>query len=273
MKDIFDRLLEKDNKAKLAEKAATATAAKAKSSKAADSSTNESAEVFRGSSRINLSRQGYQEAHDAARRTANSFTSIHSSPLKRARDTAYIVARKNPQAGYVKPTPALEPWFLGQHEGQPVTPARIADLHDRVHSKPDEPIPGRGPKSTGSGESFNAFLHPLLKHVQHQLVDHKPGDKPLNVTHYRDIQAVKAWLAKGHPANREIDKQVMTEKGTQHPGGLYHLDPSSMHLSAAEKADKPGIYFLRHGATEWNAENKGKPEPNSASKPEPDEKK
>lgn len=265
MKDIFDRILAKDNKAKLAAKA---TAAKQGKSDPA----NESAEVFRGSSQINLSRQGYQEAHDAARRTANSFTSIHSSPLKRARDTAYIVARKNPQAGHVKPTTALEPWFLGQHEGQPVTPARIADLHDRVVNKPDSPIPGRGPKSSGAGESFNAFLHPLLSHVQHQLADYKPGDKPLNVTHYRDIQAVKAWLAKGHPGDRGIDKGVMTAKGSQHPGGLYHLDPSSMHLTAAEKADKPGIYFLRHGTTEWNAENKGKPTP-TPNTPEPDEKK
>ncbi len=239
------------------------------SSKKADG--NESAEVFRGSSAINLSRQGYKEAHDAARHTAASFTSIHSSPLKRARDTAYIVARKNPQAGHIKVTPALEPWFLGQHEGQPVTKARLDDIHDRVRNRPDEAVPGRGPKSTGDGESFNAFLRPLLQHVLAQLTSHKEGDKPLNVTHYRDIQAIKAWLAAGHPSDLNIDKDVMVAKGSQHPGGLYRLDPATMKLHPAESATSPGIYFLRHGATEWNAENKGKPSPNAASATEPDE--
>lgn len=228
-----------------------------------DDKANESAEVFRGSSQINLSRQGYAEAHDAAKRTASSFTSIHSSPLKRARDTAYIVARKNPQAGHIKVSTALEPWFLGQHEGKPVTAARIADIHDRVHNKPDEAVPGRGPKSTGNGESFNAFLKPLLQHVLQQLMSHKPADKPLNVTHYRDIQAIKAWLAAGHPTDLNIDKDVMTAKGDQHPGGLYRLDLATMKLSPASDASAPGIYFLRHGATEWNAENKGKPTPNA----------
>ncbi len=56
-----------------------------------------------------LTRHGYEQAHKTAKKSEHNFTSIHSSPLKRARDTAYIMARHNPQAGHIKPTEALLP--------------------------------------------------------------------------------------------------------------------------------------------------------------------
>ncbi len=56
-----------------------------------------------------LSRHGYEQSHKAAKKSASSFTSIHSSPMKRTRDTAYIMARHNPQAGHIKPTEDLLP--------------------------------------------------------------------------------------------------------------------------------------------------------------------
>jgi len=226
---------------------------------------NESAEVFRGSSNIDLSPQGVQEAHGAAQRTAGQFTEIHASPLKRAQDTAKIVSRANPQAGPIKTTPALEPWFLGQHEGQAVTPERLADINDRIRNRPNDPVPGRGPQSTGAGESFNQFKDPLIQHVQQQLANFQPGQKPLNVTHYRDVQAVKAWLKAGHPPTREVDPDEMASKGSQHPGDLFRLHPADMRLTPAKDAKQDGLYFLRHGATAWNAENSG-PSPKSVQK-------
>lgn len=89
MKDVFDHLLEKHRK--LAEQ-------KDKSDASAKDDPH-----------AGLSRAGYKEAHDAARRTAASFSSIHSSPMKRARDTAYIIARSNPQSGHIKVAQSLLP--------------------------------------------------------------------------------------------------------------------------------------------------------------------
>src|SRR5580700_2453199 len=91
---------------------------------------NESSEFFRGSSDIDLASQGVKEAKLIAARTAGQFTHIASSPLRRAKDTADIVARVNKPAGKPRIEKALEPWFLGQHEGQPVTADRLNDIAD-----------------------------------------------------------------------------------------------------------------------------------------------
>jgi N12 class adenine-specific DNA methylase len=155
----------------------------------------------------------------------------------------------------VQTTTALEPWFLGHHEGQPVTPERLADISDRIRNRPDEVVPGRGTRSLSNGESFNQFKDPLIAHVQNLIANFKPGDRILNVTHYRDVQAIKAWLKAGAPADRAVDTGEMVAKGDQHPGGLYRLDPATMQFHPTDNANQDGIYFLRHGATEWNKEN------------------
>jgi broad specificity phosphatase PhoE len=212
---------------------------------------NESAEYFRGKWNIPLNDKGRADADAVAQRNAGKFTAIYSSPLGRAMDTAGRVAATNPQAGQVRVTEALEPWTLGQHEGQAVTPERLADLADRIRNRPDEPIPGAGRYSREPGESFNGFLHPLIGHVQEQLADWKPGDHPLNITHYRDIVALRAWLAKGAQADKSIDTEVMTTKGKEKPGQLLTLDPRTMNLSEGD-APEDGISFLRHGETAAN---------------------
>ena len=218
---------------------------------------NESSEFFRGSSDIDLAPQGVNEAKLAAARTAGQFTHIATSPLRRAKDTADIVAKANKQAGKPKVVRALAPWFLGQHEGHPVTPDRLADIADRIQNKPDEAVPGRGPRSTGDGESFNDFKNPLISHAQKEVQEHKPGERRLNVTHYRDIHAVKAWIKNGAKDDKSIDTEFMVSKGSrdEKPGNLFHLDPKTMKLTEAKDATKEGVYFLRHGATEWNEEN------------------
>lgn len=224
-------------------------------------SPNESIEIFRGSSDIDLSAQGLQEARDAAKRTSGQFTEIHASPLKRAQDTAKEIIQTNRQVKDLHTETALEPWFLGQHEGQPVTPERISDICDRIKNKPDEAVPGRGARSTGDGESFNAFKNPLIELVIEEIAFFRPGDRILNITHYRDVQAIKAWLKNGAKDDLSIDTKLMTEKGDQKPGDLYRLNPQNMELEETNDAGKDGIYFLRHGATQWNAENNG-PSPN-----------
>jgi broad specificity phosphatase PhoE len=162
------------------------------------------------------------------------------------------VAATNPQAGPVQPTEALAPWTLGQHEGEPVTPARLNDLADRIRNRPDEPIPGAGRYSNAPGESFNDFKDPLIDHIQQQVANWQPGDKPLNVTHYRDIVALRAWLSAGARPDRAIDTNMMTTKGDEKPGELFVLDPRTMNLSDSKDASEDGIFYLRHGETAAN---------------------
>lgn len=228
------------------------------------SSSHESSEFFRGSSDIDLAPQGKEEAEKVADRNKDTFTHIISSPLRRAKDTAEIISKTNPQAGKVKTETALEPWFLGEHEGKEVTQDRLKELETHIKDKPDEALKGRGEKSTGDGESFNSFKNPLIEYVKKLLKDHKEGDKKLNLTHYRDVHTVRAWLKNGAKDDNSLDIPYMISKGDEKPGNMFRLDPKKMDdLEQVEKADKEGIYFGRHGATEWNEENKGGPSPNT----------
>ncbi len=211
-----------------------------------------SGELFRGKWNIPLTEKGVQDARDVAQRTAGQFTEIHASPLGRAQQTAAEVAKTNPQAGAVQTKTQLEPWTLGQHEGEQVTPERVDDLNDRIRNRPDEKIPGAGQHSNAPGESFNDFKDPLISHVQEQAARWQPGQKILNVTHYRDIRGVEAWLKNGKPEDRSIDVGHMTTKGDEKPGDLFRWDPRRQTLQDAKNADQDGIYFLRHGETAAN---------------------
>jgi broad specificity phosphatase PhoE len=235
--------------------------------KGAPAGAPSSAEFFRGAWNVGLTQKGLEDARKVASRTAGQFTEIHSSPLDRALDTADAVAATNPQAGPMRPVDALEPWTIGQHEGEGVTPDRLADLERRVRENPDGPIPGAGKFSGKPGESFNDFKDPLIAHVQEQLKRLQPGDRILNVTHYRDIQALKAWEAADHPADGSIDADVMTEKGAQRPGELFRLDPATGKIEEVQDASKDGIYFLRHGETEANDTNGAIPKEIRAAEP------
>lgn len=209
----------------------------------------ESKELFRGAWNVPLNESGRAEAVDAAQRTAGQFSRIYASPLGRAQETTQEIAKTNPQAPVVT-TPALKPWVLGGHEGEEVTPERIADLNERIANRPDEPIPGLGKMSGAPGETFNQFKNPLLDHVIQQIKTVQPGEKILNVTHYRDIHAIESWLRAGGKLNKSIDIGEMTSKGDEKPGQMFKLERGG--LKEVSTPDDPGIYFLRHGETAAN---------------------
>jgi len=196
---------------------------------------------------------------DVAQRTAGQFTEIHASPLNRAHATAQEVAHSNPQAGPVQTEPALRPMALGDHEGEEVTPERSDALNAQLALRPKEPLPGVGRLSGQPGDSFNAWKGPLIAHIERQWARFQPGDRILNVTHYRDVQALKAWEKAGFPRNRGVDIGEMVQKGEQKPGDLYRLDPHMGAITEAPDASQDGIYFLRHGETEANNTNAAVP--------------
>jgi hypothetical protein len=100
------------------------------------------------------------------------------------------------------------------------------------------------------GESFDNFRQRVLGHVLAEVQGYEPGERRLNVTHYRDIQLIKAWLKAGGDAEGHVDMKEMTTKGDQKPGQLYRLEDGK--LDHVEDAEQPGIYFLRHGETQAN---------------------
>jgi broad specificity phosphatase PhoE len=207
-------------------------------------------ELFRGAWEVPLNEKGVAEAQDAAQRTAGMWDEIHASPMGRAQETAGIVAGTNPQAVIHPPNPALAPWTLGEHEGNAVTPERIADLNDHIVNRPDEPLGGVGQHSGRPGESFNDFFHPLIRQLLDEVRGYQEGQRILNVTHYRDIRAIQAALRAEH--GEPFDADFMTAKGDEKPGDLFYFDTHTGDLVPATDASKPGIYFLRHGETMAN---------------------
>jgi len=220
-------------------------------------------ERIRGSSEIPLAPEGREQAIKLAMRNAGQFHKIYSSSLGRTKDTAAALLAANPNA-QIHVTDELHPWRLGGDEGKPVDDV-ISDMHDRVENRPDTPATkGRGPLSTKDGESFNEFKNRSLDAVRAALADHQPGERTALVTHYRNIRAVQAWLNKGAPANNEIDTKTMTQKGDSNPGDMFYMHPGSKTLMKVDRADQPGVYLIRHGATAWN-EDTNEPQKGNAS--------
>lgn len=208
-------------------------------------------ERVRGSSEIPLAPEGREQAMDLAMKNSGQFHKIYASSLGRTKDTAAALLASNPKA-QVHVTDELHPWRLGGHEGKSVDEV-LPDMLDRIGNRPDAPAEkGRGPLSTKDGESFNEFKNRALDATRAALADHQPGERTAVVTHYRNIRAVQAWLDKGAPANNDIDTKTMMAKGDSDPGDMFYMHPGSKTLMKVAKADQPGVYLIRHGATHWN---------------------
>lgn len=208
-------------------------------------------DIIRGSSDIPLSPEGQQQALKLSQELRGKATHIFSSDLKRAAETAMAISSTNPQAGKPQFTPALRPWHLGEIEGQP-TEKVLDRINQYIAKKPDEVVPGRGKLSTSDGESFNQFKDRFLGHLLNQIANYKPGDRLVNVTHYRDIRAMESWLKGGAKADKSIDAQEMMRHADDHPGKLIRLDPQTLEMAHVANANTPGIYFARHGKTAFN---------------------
>ena len=158
----------------------------------------------------------------------------------------------------VIPTHGLHPWRLGGLEGKP-TKEVLKEMHSLIEKTPDKAPAGRGPRSTFGGESFNSFKNRFLGHVKVQMQNYKPTKKILNVTHYRGIRLLQAWVKKGANPSLDIDTSIMTTKGNDNPADLFRLHPDDKgqwKMAKTKDVAEPGIYFARHGSTEYNAENK-----------------
>lgn len=92
----------------------------------------------------------------------------------------------------------------------------------------------------------------MIGGAQKQIAGMKGGQTVLNVTHGRNLRVVDSWLKKGAPQDKSVDLNNMTEDGDWSKTGQL-LRAAKGGLQPAEDASRPGIYFARHGATNWNA--------------------
>ena len=218
-------------------------------------SNTDGREFIRGYSEVPLSPHGHEQALQLGRKLRDKVDTIYTSPLGRAKDTAASIMANNPHAN-VNVMKDLMPWKLGGDEGKPVEDV-LPDMLDRIKNRPDDPsTKGKGPISTAEGESFNDFKHRSLNAVKTILHNHQPGENTVVATHYRNIRAIHSWLAKGAPADNEVDTQQMSQKGDSDPGDMFYLHPGSKQLVKVDDIQDPGVYFVRHGATTWNKEDK-----------------
>lgn len=219
-------------------------------------------DIIRGTSNIPLSPKGLEQAKLLGERfkAKGGIDHIISSDLHRAVQTANGIAKAT-GAKIVDRTKQLQPWALGEIEGQP-TKKVLDQINRYILKKPNVAVPGKGPLSTSKGESFANFKRRTLNFVKEGLSELKanPQEKVVWVTHYRDLRLLESWIKKGAPSSLEIDAPHMAQKGDP-PGSVHRLyckdgkvTLDKVNMDSGEKLS-PGIYVVRHGCTRFNGEN------------------
>ena len=219
-------------------------------------------ERFRGSSEIPLTPEGVEKAHTLAEKLSKfgPFDEIWASDLGRTTRTAQIIARAT-HSRPPKLTKDLHPWHIGQFEGRPVTKEAVAHLNHLAHDEPDKKIPGRGPKSTADGESFNSFVQRAggFFYKQASRLKDNPDLRIFLETHYRDLLLFQALVDEGMPKDfkHEAGKLFEQKKGNGDtpPGTVlrFHWDGGKFECEEFEFDEREGgLYVGRHETTAWN---------------------
>lgn len=190
-----------------------------------------------GRADVPLNEEGREQAERLAK-TAGTFDKVFTSPMDRAHETAKTV-----DAG-AKSEAHLLPWALGEYQGKPVEEAK--PKIEALMTKRPLAVPSKG------GESFLTFKRRTLEGAQKQQAGLKPGEKVLNITHGRNMRVIDSWLKKGSPRDLSIDMANMTKSGDWSKTGKL-TRAGAKGLESVETADKPGIYYARHGATDWGS--------------------
>ena len=185
-----------------------------------------SVDRIRAWSDVSLSDEGRKEA----KRTANQLEDhkpdvlVHSD-LSRASETAKIIGH---HLGIkTEATKKLRPWDLGKFTGK-TTKEALPEIAEYVKQRPDEKVP--------KGESFDDFRNRAFQGV-HDAIARHPGKKVGLVTHHRVERLLKAWTAKGQPADHSIDLPTFLQRGE--PTGKSELiDIKEGKTMAEEKSEE-----------------------------------
>ena len=190
-----------------------------------------------------LTPKGEADARKLALNT-HEATSIDTSPMARAVDTARQIADQADQHPEPAANPALAPWNLGEFAGR--RQSEVKDQIDYYISHPDEVVPG--------GESFNTFRERFVRGMQHQLSIWTPGDHQINVTHSIGVHVLQAWIANGAPEDGSISVQAMLHRQHMGPTSMFRIDPQEipLRMRPVNNASKDGVFIIRHADTAWD---------------------
>lgn len=218
---------------------------------------------IRGSTELRLSAKGRKEMLALNKEIVKKgcFWKIYYSDQMRAAESAHLLVNDCTTV-FERPQSGLESWHLGGYEGQPIEKA-VPHIQDLVANRPWVVPPGMGDQSTKPGESFNAFKSRVLDAVR-RIMDEwvvNPKKRIAVVTHFHDIQLIDAWLARYHGEPEPDDDQYSAltyNRDIGYPGEviwLYRLG-KKWHFDRLKTFEDhhfgPGIYFIRHGDTDWN---------------------
>ena len=220
-------------------------------------------EVVRGSTELRLSQKGKNQIAELNKEIVKrgGFWRIYYSSQMRAAESAHILVQNTPTA-FMAPSKELESWHLGGYEGQLIKDV-LPNIQNLVSHRPWVTPPGMSEASTKPGESFNHFKDRVLNKIRElmSLWEEHPGKRIAVVTHFHDIQLIDAWLAKynGQPGvEDDLYDPKIYNRDIGEPGEVLWL----RKVGKKWKFDRidikrfpillPGIYFIRHGATNWN---------------------
>jgi broad specificity phosphatase PhoE len=196
-----------------------------------------------GSSDIPLSKEGEKQASQMASKYSQKFDYVFTSPEERSVETASYFGKPVVLKG-------LDAWYRGSHEGKPANVVKGAMRHLILH--PNTKPPGVSPISKKPGESYLAFLRPLMA-VMRVLKKEVPANKrALVVTSGGNLQAIDQLAKSGFPKIPDIKD---LHKIAQSPywtatGQLFKLTDKG--LEKVDDNTDGNIHLIEHGATDFN---------------------
>jgi broad specificity phosphatase PhoE/2'-5' RNA ligase/cation transport regulator ChaB len=206
-----------------------------------------------GNSPIPLNAKGQKLAERLGKRLHDKggLDALHSSPLRRAVQTADAIVEANPETKYAQPTDALRPWRLGEMEGE--QPGDVHNLIAHYIENPKETPPGKG-KDDKPGEPFEDAKVRQLDCLLELYTDCEvhPNMKVGVVMHSRGMELLKSWVDAGEPEDYKLDTEDLL-----HPDDPEHADVLRWHNGKIKEVDldsddelKPGLYLILHSLTD-----------------------
>lgn len=212
---------------------------------------------IRGMADVPLNEAGIRQGIKLAQRirSKGGVTKVISSPLSRAKSTANLVVGHVPGSRLAYSTSGLEPWHLGQFEGQPSVQA-YKELENYVRN-PTKKVPGKGLISLVDGESFQDYLWRFLPFVQYALANKGDDERVLLMAHYRNL---KTCIACDSLDSASVDPNEMVRwPDGLDTGALFHLKPwgdrlvvREIDLDSNDVLPWGGLLLGRHGSTDLN---------------------
>lgn len=209
-------------------------------------STTAATRKITGSADIPLSKAGEEQVKEMASKPKVPFDIVLCAPSKRSLATARYFSSDPVEL------PALDGWARGELEGKPAE--EMKGEVRKLILNPDEKPAGKSEESGKPGQSYNAFLRPLLEAVQAVLSSTDDGEHVLFVTSGGNLQAIDAWVKAGMPKDLKFSLAGIAAKPYWSvTGKLFRLEDSKLAEVTDDAERGPGRYFMEHGETEWNS--------------------